>query len=41
MNEKAVIGGAVGGAGLLLIVVTIFIWYKFSRRLKKALIGEF
>lgn len=38
VNEKAVIGGAVGGAGLVVIVVTIFMWYKFSTRLKNALI---
>ncbi|KAH6796957.1 hypothetical protein C2S52_021511 [Perilla frutescens var. hirtella] len=40
INEKAVIGGAVGGAGLLIIVVTIFIWFNFSRTLRKALVGN-
>ncbi|XP_057807230.1 cysteine-rich receptor-like protein kinase 2 [Salvia miltiorrhiza] len=40
VNEKAVIGGAIGGAGLLVIIVTILIWYKFSRQLKYALIGN-
>lgn len=40
INEKAVIGGAVGGAGLLVILLTIFIWFKFSRKLRRALIGN-
>ncbi|KAH6833837.1 hypothetical protein C2S53_009846, partial [Perilla frutescens var. hirtella] len=36
INGKAVIGGALGGAGLLVIVVTMFIWFNFSTTLRKA-----
>ncbi|XP_047959693.1 cold-responsive protein kinase 1-like [Salvia hispanica] len=40
IDEKAVIGGTVGGSLLFVIVVITFVWFKFSRHLKNALIAN-
>ncbi|KAI3462199.1 hypothetical protein Pfo_018862 [Paulownia fortunei] len=35
-KKRAIIGGVVGGAGLVLILIALFLWYKFSRKPKAA-----
>ncbi|KAG6388555.1 hypothetical protein SASPL_149983 [Salvia splendens] len=40
IDEKAVIGGTVGGSLLFVIVAITFVWFKFSRHLKNALIAN-
>ncbi|XP_047976857.1 cysteine-rich receptor-like protein kinase 3 [Salvia hispanica] len=40
IDEKAVIGGTVGGSLLFVIVATALMWFKFSRQLKNALIAN-
>lgn len=33
-NKNAIIGGVVGGVGLLLILLALFLWYRLSRKKK-------
>ncbi|KAL1565280.1 cysteine-rich receptor-like protein kinase 43 [Salvia divinorum] len=40
IDEKAVIGGTVGGSLLFVIVTITLMWFKFSRQLKNALIAN-
>ncbi|GFY87619.1 cysteine-rich RLK (RECEPTOR-like protein kinase) 42 [Actinidia rufa] len=39
-NNKAIIGGVVGGGGSLLLILGLILWYKLSRKAKKALRGN-
>ena len=33
-NKRIIIGGAVGGACLIILLVTLFVWYKISSKKK-------
>ncbi|XP_057965334.1 cold-responsive protein kinase 1-like [Malania oleifera] len=39
-KEKAIIGVVVGGVGLILIILTLFVWYRLSRKPKSAIKGD-
>ncbi|KAK4490426.1 hypothetical protein RD792_001103 [Penstemon davidsonii] len=39
-SRNAIIGGVVGGAGLVLILIALYLWYHFSRKPKAARRGN-
>ncbi|CAI9114882.1 OLC1v1015701C3 [Oldenlandia corymbosa var. corymbosa] len=39
-KTKAIIGGVVGGAGLVLILLALFLWYQLNRKPKKVQKGD-
>lgn len=39
-KKAVIIGGVVGGVGLLLIVLAVFLWYRLSRKPKTAERGQ-